>query len=389
TDPELHYMRQPLSFVSQGLIAAVILAIGAVVWLAREPVAAAVTGLFSSGESKAGKSKRRRRGRAVPVVVQAVEQGRNDLVFAGIGTARAVRHVTLFAAVSGEVTKVHTRAGDRLEAGAKIIELDSRQARLAVSMADSKLKGRERLLGRADSLRRKNVQSKARVLDAETLVDQARVDLQAARVTLADHTIRAPFAGIVGIANVDVGERVTPATALVTLDDRAKLTVEFDVPEAYLPRLRAGKTVDVRTPGFSDRVFKGVLRGIDSRVHPTRRTVRVRAEVANDDDLLRPGMSFAIDLKLPGKMFPKIPDLALQFNQQGNYVWLIDGVKAKRVAVKIVRRDSNTVLVEGDLKPGDPIVIEGVQRLRPGRKVAIADGDAPKKKPAGASVKVN
>ena len=382
-------MRQPLSFVSQGLIAAVILAIGAVVWLAREPVSAAVTGLFSSGESKAGKSKRRRRGRAVPVVVQAVEQGRNDLVFAGIGTARAVRHVTLFAAVSGEVTKLHTRAGDRLEADAMIIELDSRQARLDVSMAASKLKGRERLLGRADNLRRKNVQSKARVLDAETLVDQARVDLQTARVTLADHTIRAPFAGIVGIANVDVGDRVTPATALVTLDDRTKLTVEFDVPEAYLPRLRAGKTVDVRTPGFSDRVFKGVLSGIDSRVHPTRRTVRVRAEVANDDDLLRPGMSFAIDLKLPGKTFPKIPDLALQFNQQGNYVWLIDGAKAKRVAVKIVRRDSNTVLVDGDLKPGDPIVIEGVQRLRPGRKVAIADDEAPKNKPAGASVKVN
>ncbi|MFY0610533.1 MAG: efflux RND transporter periplasmic adaptor subunit [Hyphomicrobiaceae bacterium] len=384
-------MRQPLSFVSQGLIAAVILAIGAVVWLAREPVSAAVTGLFASGDSNAAKSKRRRRGgrQAVPVVVHAVEQGRNDLAFAGIGTARALRHVTLFAAVSGEVVKLHTRAGHRLEAGAKIIELDTRQAKLAVSMAASKLKGFERLLGRADSLRRKNVQSKAKVLDAESLVDQARVELQTAEVVLADHTITAPFAGIVGIAKVEVGDRVTPTTELVTLDDRAKLTVEFEVPEAYLPRLRAGKNVDVRTPGFSDRVFKGVLSGIDSRVHPTRRTVRVRAEVANSDDLLRPGMSFAIDLNLPGKTFPKIPDLALQFNQQGNFVWLIDGGKAKRVTVKIVRRDSNTVLVDGDLKRGDPIVIEGVQRLRPGRKVAVADRDTPKKKPAEAAVKVN
>jgi RND family efflux transporter MFP subunit len=388
-------MRQPLSFVSQMLVAAVVLGLGAAIWVAREPVSRLASGLFSSAESKSTGSKGRPRDRSgdkpVPVVVENVGEARNDLSFAGIGTARAVRHVTLYPAVSGEVRSVLTRAGDRVSPGARIIELDTRQAQLAVDMAASKLKGAERLLGRADRLLRRNVQSAAKVQDAETIADQAKVELQAAKVALTDHTITAPFAGIVGIANVGIGDRVTTATALVTLDDRSKLTVEFDVPETYLPRLRRGMKVDVRTPGFSDQTFVGVLSGIDSRVHPTRRTVAVRAEVANEEDLLRPGMSFAVDLKLPGEMYPVIPDLALQFSQKGNYVWRIDNDQADRVPVKIVRRDSNSVLVDGPIKPGDNIVIEGVQRLRPGRKVAMAPNarSGPDANGAGKGAKVN
>ena len=385
-------MRPPVSLASQGLLAACILAVGAGVWVAREPVSAAVSGLFSaSPKSGKARDRRGRRGRAVPVVVEVVAEGRNDLAFAGIGTARAARHITLFPAVSGEVVKVHTRAGAHVKAGMPIIELDVRQAQLAVDMAKSKLKGVKRLLGRANNLRRKNVLSDARVLDAATVVDQAEVELKAAEVALADHAIKAPFDGVVGIASVDVGDRVTPSTVLVTLDDRSKLTVEFAIPEAYLPRLSSGMVLDVRTPGFDGRTFKGVIAGIDSRVHPTRRTVLVRAEVDNEEDLLRPGMSFAIDLKLPGKAYPRIPDLALQFSQRGNYVWLIDEGKARRVTVSIVRRDSNTVLVQGALKPGDDIVIEGVQRLRPGRTVRLADDDRQSDgKPAAApNVKVN
>lgn len=369
-------MQRPMSLMTQGLIAAAIIAVGAGLWMAREPVAAAVAGLMGANEQKkAGKG--RRSGGKVPVVTSVVGQGTNNLEFAGIGTARALRHLTLVPAVAGEVTKVHTRAGDRVKKGAKIIELNSRQAALAVEMARSKLKGAERQLGRADQLRRRQVQSRAKVLDAATLADQARVELKTAQVTLSDHTVTAPFAGTVGIASVDIGDRVTTTTTLVTLDDRSKLTVEFEVPEKYLPRLVDKMRVDVRTPGFGERMFAGIIDGIDSRVHPTRRTVVVRALVENTEDLLRPGMSFEVDLRMPGKSYPQIPDLALQFSQSGNFVWLVESGKAKRVEVSIVRRKSNTVLVRGGVKPGDTIVIEGVQRLRPGRAVSIADDAAP------------
>jgi RND family efflux transporter MFP subunit len=375
-------MRQPLSLRLQALVAAVVLVAGAGLWVARDPVAGAVSSVFSSGgeqgkgRPKGRKKRRGRGGRAVPVVVQKVAQGRSDLEFSGIGTARALRHVTLYSGVPGEIVKVHIRAGDRVKKGDKLIELDIRQAQLAVDMAQSKVQIAQRLVSRADRLRRSRVQSQAKVLDATTLADQAKVQLKAAQVSLTDHTIKAPFAGVVGIASVGVGDRVTTTTALVTLDDRSLLTVEFDVPEQYLPRLRSGMQVDVRTPGFTGRTFVGKIDGIDSRVHPTRRTVVVRAAVSNGKDLLRPGMSFEVDLKLPGASHPRIPDLALQFSQAGNYVWLVAQNKAKRVPVKIVRRDSNTVLVSGALKPGDTIVIEGVQRLRPDRRVEMTAGES-------------
>jgi RND family efflux transporter MFP subunit len=202
-------------------------------------------------------------------------------------------------------------------------------------------------------------------------------------VTLQDHTIEAPFDGVVGIPRVEVGDRVSATTALVNIDDRSKLVVEFDVPEVFVPRLSMGRDLDVRTPGFPQRVFKGVVSGIDSRVDPQRRTIVVRAEVDNANDLLRPGMSFAIDLVLEGKPHPRIPDLALQFSNDGNFVWRLKGETVEKVSVEIIKRISDEVLVSGNLKPGDPIVLEGVQRLRPGRKVRRVDPDASEKSESG------
>ena len=364
----------PLSMRAQTVAAAVIIALGAGLWVAREPVSAAVIKFFKpkEAEQRAGRG---RRGGVVPVVVGQVGEGRNDLRFAGVGTGRAISHVTLYPAVSGEIREVLVKTGDRVTKGQAIVRLDDRQARLAVDLARSRLDGAQRLLERAEQLNRRNVQSMAQVLDARTAVEQAQVGLRTAEVALEDHTIEAPFDGVLGIPRIDIGDRVSPTTPLVTLDDRSKLVLEFDIPEHYLPRLKRGMALEVRTPGFPRRTFEGRIGGIDSRVDPARRTFVARAEVDNADDLLRPGMSFAIDLLLAGEMFPKVPDLALQFANDGNYVWLVEDGTAKRVKVEIVKRVSDAVLVAGPLALGAPIVLEGVQRLRPGRKVEVADGE--------------
>ncbi len=373
-------MRPTMSLFSQTVIAVVLVSMSVGVWYARGPVIEAIGPVFGKTAKPEGRDKRKRgRGdRAVPVVVAAVGEARDDVSFAAIGTARARRHVTIYPAVAGEVVTVHTRAGDKVISNAPLVELEARKARLAVEMVRSKLEGANRLLERADRLRERRVQSSARVDDAKTAAEQAEVELKAAEAALADHVIRAPFPGIVGIATVEVGDRVTPTSALVTLDDRSELTVGFEVPEQYLSRLARDMEVVVRTPGFGGRTFAGKLSHIDSRVHPTRRTIEVRATVANADDILRPGMSFAVSLKLPGKAYPEIPDLALQFGKGGNFVWRANADKAERVPVQIVRRDANSVLVAGAIKPGDRIIIEGVQRLRPGRQVRFVEPDEQK-----------
>jgi RND family efflux transporter MFP subunit len=375
-------MSSTVSLRTQTLVAALVVGSGIGLWVAREPVPAAVVKLFSKSTSEA--PGREGRGGVVPVVAGRVGEARDDLKFSGIGTARALAHVTLYPAVAGEVEEVRFAPGTRVEKGAVVYRLEDRQARLAVDLAKSKLDGAKRVLQRAEMLEQRNVQSMARVLDARTIVEQAEVELRQAEAVLEDHSIEAPFTGIVGISHVEVGDRVTSSTALVNLDNRSRLVVEFDMPEVYLPRLEIGRALEVRTPGFRRRTFEGHIAGIDSRVDPRKRTVVVRAEVDNGDDLLRPGMSFSIDLVLPGKPYPSVPDLALQFANDGNYVWRLEGEKAERVRVEIVKRVSDEVLVSGGLKPGDPIVLEGVQRLRPGRKVRRVGPEAPVARPAPA-----
>ncbi len=124
-------------------------------------------------------------------------------------------------------------------------------------------------------------------------------------------------------------------------------------------------------PAYPDRSFVGKVSEIDSRVDPISRNVRVRAAVANTADLLRPGMSFTVRLSMPGKTFVSVPELALQWDRDGSFVWVIRQGKSEKVAVRPVRRTSGRVLVDGPLTSGETVVVEGVQRLREGRGVRV------------------
>jgi RND family efflux transporter MFP subunit len=130
--------------------------------------------------------------------------------------------------------------------------------------------------------------------------------------------------------------------------------------------------VIARAPTFPNRSFNGVVDRIDSRIDPTSRAVKVRAKLPNEEDLLRPGMSFAVELSIKGEPYPTVPELALQWAKGESYVWTVKEGLAKRVTVRTVRRLNSTILVDGDLHEGDSVVIEGVQRLRPGRAVRFA-----------------
>jgi RND family efflux transporter MFP subunit len=371
----------------QLVVAGAIVAAAVATWMNRDRVdaaASAVLGISKADETRSG-GRGRRKGasrRPLPVVVGRVSEGRNDVLVEAIGTARARQSVTLYAPVAGEIVSTSARAGRRVAKGETIFELDSKKAHLLVNLARSRLLDAERKLRRSEQLKRRRVNSDATVDDARTAFERAQLGLDQAQETLRDLTIRAPFAGVLGIAKVEVGDRVTTTTALVALDDRSELLVEFEVPERYMPRLKPGQTVEARTPGYPRQPFAGTIRGIDSRIDPVARTVIVRAAIPNPVDKLRPGMSFAVQTTLAGKPYPKIPELALQFSQAGNFVWRIDGHTARRINVTLVRRLDEYVLVSGDLKPGALVVVEGVQRLKPGRKVsygappgAAADGD--------------
>ncbi len=325
-----------------------------------------------SGEKAADAPKKKPAPKGVPVIVEAAGETRDSVLVEAIGTARARLSVTLFPAAAGEIVAFPVETGQSVKKNDVILRLDARDAQLQVRVAETRVKEAENALGRAQRLRDNNVRSRANVEDAEVILERARLELGQAREALADRTVRAPFDGIVGIPKVEAGDRVTTTTELITIDDRSTLLAEFEVAESNLSRLKLDMPVTARTPSFRDRDIDGTINKIDSRVDPVSRTVRVRAAFPNTDDSLRPGMSFFVNLDLPGDVLPSVPELALQWENGESFVWRITDGKAERVTVTTKRRLNNKVLIEGDVKPGDVVVVEGVQRLRPGRVVEIS-----------------
>ncbi len=346
-------------------------------WAGRDHVVAMLHELTVTADGdRAG---REREERTALVIAADVDERENRLKLTAVGTVRARRSVMIYPEVAGDVTAFHTQAGQRISKGQKILELDARKAQLAVDVAETRLQDAKRLLERAETLENRNVGSLAKVDDAAMAVRRAELERDQAREILGDHTIVAPFDGVVGIGNIEVGDRVEPTTALVSLDERFELLVEFPLPEEFFSRVTSGQPISGQTPSFPNRTFTGHIERIDSRIDPVSRSVKVRAAFENGEDLLRPGMSFTITLDLPGKTYPSVPELALQWDQGENFVWRITEGKAEKVAVKLVTRDSGHILVDGDLNAGERIVVEGVQRLRSGTKVRLGNEPAPGK----------
>lgn len=363
-------VKRRLSIPVQMALAVVLLGAAGTLWWGQDHVSEVFASILRSEKDPDAVSKRG--GRSVPVVLDRIETRSNDATIEAIATARARRFLTLYPEASGEIVHLGVQAGQRVSAGDVILQLETRAAKLAVDLAKVRVAEAETMLDRSQQLLRSKVNPQAKVHDAETALRLAKVVLEQAEEALANRTLRAPWDGIVGIPKVEVGDRITPTTAVVTLDDRRELLVEIAIPEEYLARVAIGQKLIARTPTFPDRAFEGVVERIDTRIDPVSRTVMVRAKLPNDHDLLRPGMSFAVELMIPGKSYPAVPELALQWANGESFVWTIKDGRAERVTVRTVRRQGNIILVNGDLQTGDPVVVEGVQRLRSGRPVRYA-----------------
>ena len=154
------------------------------------------------------------------------------------------------------------------------------------------------------------------------------------------------------------------------------VTVSFDVPERASGLVAVGQAVAATTDALAGQTFPA--RSPPSTTASIRRPARlsVEATLPNDANVLKPGMALTVAMSFPGEPHPSVPSLAVQWDRTGAYVWKVDAGSAHRVAVQILGRRSGTVIVTGDLAENDPVVVEGLQRLREGSKVT-EDGAGP------------
>lgn len=308
---------------------------------------------------------------AVPVIVSVSTEMSDSVTLDVLGSGMAQRSVTLFPQVEGEVGRVLFRTGQSVRAGQLLLQLDDRAQRLAVDLATARLETASLLARRFESARGTGAVPEIEVEAAVAARRSAQIELAQARQALDELKVNAPFAGVVGIAAVELGDRVSPSSAITTLDDRRNLVVEFSAPEAYLARLKPGQPVQATSPAYPDAPITGTVREVDSRIDTTLRTVRVRATLPNADDQLRPGMSFQVRLVLAGQQRISVPELALQFDRDGPFVWAVRDGKAEPVVARVLRRAAGRVLIDSELRAGEPVVVEGVQRVRKGRAVRV------------------
>lgn len=313
---------------------------------------------------------------APPVIVAPSTQASGDITLTVPGNGAARQSVVIFSAVAGEVAEVAFRPGQSVRASQVLLRLVDRTERLAADLASARMDAAKALAARYEGTRGTGAVPESVVDEARAALRAAEIELAQAREAVADRVVRAPFAGVVGLATVERGDRVTPETALTTLDDRRVLFVDFEVPEAYLARVKLGQAISAANPAYPGRSFQGAVAELDSRIDPVSRNVRVRASVPNTEDLLRSGMSFQVELGLAGQTRVSVPELALQWDRDGSFVWVVREGKAMRVAARPVRRADGRVLLDSDLKPGEPVVVEGVQRLRAGIAVRVVGNGA-------------
>lgn len=297
-----------------------------------------------------------------------------------IGDGEAIRTVTVTPYATGNLTEVLVESGTRVEQGAVIARLDSDEQKIAADQARVTVEAAQQKLKRLENLRSST--STADLQDAQTALKAAELALRNAELTLRRRDITAPYGGVVGIISVNPGDYVTTSTAIARIDDRSEILVDYWVPERFVVSVKVGGEVSATAVARPGETFTGTVQAIDNRIDQESRTLRVRARIANPDDVLRAGMSFQVTMRFAGDLYPSVDPLSLQWSADGSYIWRVKGDKVERVPVHIVQRNPDKVLVKAGLAEGDAVVVEGVQTLRQGGAVRTAEERSTTQKPA-------
>ena len=306
------------------------------------------------------------------VIAAPVSSGTINDRLSAIGTGQANASVVLNSFVAGRIVEIAVQAGSKVDVGTVLARLDSDSEEIALERANLAVEDATTKLERVRALRNTNTATAVQYADAEVVLSNAKLEQRDADLALSRRAIRSPIAGIVGILPIEIGDYATTQTSIATVDDRSSIKVDFWVPERFASEITVGQPVTASPVARPGDVLDGKITAVDNRLDEASRTMRVQATIPNRDDRLRAGMSFQVTMKFAGDTYPAVEPLAIQWGSDGAFVWLVRDGKGERVPVRIVQRNTESVLVQGDLAEGDMVVTEGVHLVRQGAALRIA-----------------
>jgi len=299
-----------------------------------------------------------------------------------VGTLVAIRGAELATEVPGTVEDILFANGAEVEAGDIIMTLDSApdRAELRALEAASELAAIE--LRRADSLVAQRNISKAELDQRSSQLDQARARVAAQQARIEQKSLRAPYAGRLGIRRFNVGDYLQAGATFIELEALDRLYVNFSLPEQYSADVATGMPVRVRVEALSGELFEGEITAIAPVINPDTRNFRLQATLVNREDKLRPGMFAKLELPL-GLDIERVivPQTAIAYRPYGNSVYVLqegdEGLTVSQRFVTLGPRRGDMVAIEEGLNPGERVATSGLLKLDSGAPVAVDNSIEP------------
>lgn len=313
------------------------------------------------------------RNQTMVVVTAAVTTGMINDKLSAIGEGAAAQSVTVMAPASGTLTELLVDPGQVIEAGATIGKLDAQAESIAFERATVAQQDADAALKRTQELAKANSATTVQLNAAQLAATNAALETRNAALALERRTITSPIGGTVGLFQVSAGNQVGAQSIVTTIEDTSHIVVSFWAPERYASMIATGMPVTATAVALPGEQIAGEISAVDNRIDPASRTLKVQARIENANGKLRPGMSFSVSMSFPGEQFPTVDPLAVQWSSNGAYLWKYAEGKVQRVGVSIIQRNSDGVLVKGELTPGDQVVVQGVQQLSEGATVRLLD----------------
>jgi membrane fusion protein, multidrug efflux system len=316
---------------------------------------------------------------AVTTLVAKQEQWPDALSV--IGTMAAVQGVTVSADLPGTVDRITFDSGRAVREGDVLVQLDTRQERAQLTAAEAQRDLARVNFDRMQGLLNESVISRAEFDRATADQRQTEARVGEIRAVIERKTIRAPFSGILGIRQVNLGQYMAGGDAIVPLQSLHPIYVNFGVPQQDASKVRIGRQVRVTSDDLASGTFVGRVTAVDSVVDATTRNIQVQGTLANPDGKLRPGMFVQTELNLgSSRSVVALPASAISYAPYGDSVFVVTDLKTpdgetyrgvRQQFVKLGGTRGDQVGVVTGVNPGDEVVTSGVFKLRSGAAVLV------------------
>jgi membrane fusion protein (multidrug efflux system) len=331
-------------------------------------------------------------GPAPAAVTSSIARAQNwQPVLTAVGSMRAVNGVLVSTDLAGIVSQITFESGSEVKKGDLLVKLDTRQEEAQLHSAEAKRELARINLDRQRDLIAQKAVAQSDFDSAQSEFSQDDAAVEEAQALIARKTIVAPFDGLAGIRQVDLGQYLNVGATIAPLQSIDPIYVEFSVPQQDVNQVSSGKKLHIRADGI-DGEFDGTVTAIDSKVDEATRNITVQGTVQNPHHLLRPGMYVNVDVLLPEQEgVVAIPSTAIEYAPYGDSVFIIKAVPVSpdnKVGKEVVQQFVKLGATRGDqvailsgVHPGDEVVASGVFKLRSHAPVTVNNSVQPDENP--------